>query len=91
MARLKKGPSFSFFAVFLRAFIILIYFVSFQKGEDNAAFLKLSGPQHILSPGFFFFSFFEKRNIKLGTSFGSWCFIFLLTHRLVHNEFVQIF
>ena len=34
---------------------MLKYFVSFRKGEDNAAFLKLSGPQHILFTGFFFF------------------------------------
>ena len=66
---------------------MLIYFVSFRKGEDNAAFLKLSGPQHILFTVFFFF-FLAKHYIKLGTTFGSPCFTFLLTHRLVHNEFV---
>ena len=64
---------------------MLKYFVSFRKGEDNAAFLKLSGPQHILFTVFFFLA---KHYIRLGTSFGSPCFTFLLTHRLVHNEFV---
>ena len=64
---------------------MLKYFVSFRKGEDNAAFLKLSGPQHILFTGFFFFG---KTLHQVGNILWVSVFYIPLTHRLVHNEFV---
>ena len=54
---------------------MLIYFVSFRKGEDNAAFLKLSGPQHILFTVFFFF-FFGKTLHQVGNNL--WVSVFYI-------------